>query len=76
MKRLGTRVNLIPIVAKADTLTPQDLASFKAKVRLSRAISSPGTVLIGCTDADPGGDQGAGHPRLHAPDRVRRRAVR
>ncbi|KAL8284134.1 hypothetical protein RQP46_004883 [Phenoliferia psychrophenolica] len=33
MKRLGTRVNLIPIVAKADTLTPQDLASFKAKIR-------------------------------------------
>ncbi|KAK4705579.1 cell division control protein 12, partial [Phenoliferia sp. Uapishka_3] len=33
MKRLGTRVNLIPIVAKADTLTPNDLAHFKAKIR-------------------------------------------
>lgn len=32
MKRLGSRVNLIPIVAKADTLTPTDLANFKAKV--------------------------------------------
>jgi len=34
MKRLGTRVNLIPVVAKADTLTPEDLASFKMRVRL------------------------------------------
>ncbi|CAH7686045.1 Septin-domain-containing protein [Phakopsora pachyrhizi] len=33
MKRLGTRVNLIPVVAKADTLTPEDLASFKQKIR-------------------------------------------
>lgn len=32
MKRLGTRVNLIPIVSKADTLTPKDLAQFKQKV--------------------------------------------
>lgn len=33
MKRLGSRVNLIPIVAKADTLTPSDLQNFKAKVK-------------------------------------------
>lgn len=33
MKRLGSRVNLIPIVAKADTMTPSDLANFKAKVQ-------------------------------------------
>lgn len=33
MKRLGTRVNLIPVIAKADTLTPADLAKFKDKVR-------------------------------------------
>lgn len=32
MKRLGTRVNLIPIVSKADTLTPNDLARFKHNV--------------------------------------------
>ena len=32
MKRLGTRVNLIPVIAKADTLTPQDLAVFKQRV--------------------------------------------
>ena len=36
MKRLGTRVNLIPIIAKADTLTQADLAGFKQRVRLVR----------------------------------------
>ncbi|PWY98350.1 putative CDC12-septin [Testicularia cyperi] len=33
MKRLGTRVNLIPVVAKADTLTPVDLETFKQRIR-------------------------------------------
>ncbi|KAG2360274.1 septin [Suillus spraguei] len=33
MKRLGTRVNLIPVVAKADTLTQNDLFLFKQRVR-------------------------------------------
>lgn len=33
MKQIGSRVNLIPIIAKADTLTPQDLAKFKRNVR-------------------------------------------
>lgn len=32
MKRLCTRVNLIPVVAKADTLSPVDLAKFKNRV--------------------------------------------
>lgn len=33
MKRLGTRVNLIPVVAKADTMTPNDLVLFKQRIR-------------------------------------------
>lgn len=33
MKRLGSRVNLIPVIAKADTMTPNDLTSFKKRVR-------------------------------------------
>jgi len=33
MKRLGTRVNLIPVIAKADTLTQSDLAVFKQRIR-------------------------------------------
>ena len=32
MKRLSSRVNLIPVVAKADTLSPVDLARFKQRV--------------------------------------------
>ena len=32
MKRLGSRVNLIPVIAKADTLTPNDLETFKRRV--------------------------------------------
>ncbi|KAF8321339.1 Septin [Clavulina sp. PMI_390] len=33
MKRLGTRVNLIPVIAKADTLTQSDLTIFKQRIR-------------------------------------------
>ncbi|KXN85166.1 hypothetical protein AN958_11588 [Leucoagaricus sp. SymC.cos] len=33
MKRLGTRVNLIPVIAKADTLTQNDLHTFKQRIR-------------------------------------------
>jgi septin family protein len=32
MKRLGSRVNLIPVIAKADTMTPQDIIAFKENV--------------------------------------------
>ena len=32
MKRLGSRVNLIPVVAKADTMIPEDLENFKIRV--------------------------------------------
>jgi cell division control protein 12 len=35
MKRLCSRVNLIPVVAKADTLSPSDLAKFKQRVRMT-----------------------------------------
>jgi cell division control protein 12 len=36
MKRLSSRVNLIPVVAKADTLSPADLARYKQRVRLTK----------------------------------------
>lgn len=35
MRRLHTKVNLIPVVAKADTLTDEEVAMFKQRVRLS-----------------------------------------
>lgn len=40
MKRLGSRVNLIPVIAKADTMTPQDILAFKENVR-RRALYEP-----------------------------------
>ncbi|KAE9967048.1 hypothetical protein BLS_006622 [Venturia inaequalis] len=33
MKRLCTRVNLLPVIAKADTLSQTDLAKFKQRIR-------------------------------------------
>lgn len=41
MKRLCSRVNLIPVIAKADTLSPADLAKFKQRVRPSFAQCVP-----------------------------------
>ena len=32
MKNLGSRVNIIPVIGKADTLTEDELAGFKARV--------------------------------------------
>lgn len=32
MRRLHTKVNLIPIIAKADTLTDEEVAEFKERV--------------------------------------------
>lgn len=39
MKRLSSRVNLIPVVAKADTLSPADLSRFKNRVCLWLCLS-------------------------------------
>lgn len=33
MKKLGSRVNLIPVIAKADTLTPNEMLEFKKRIR-------------------------------------------
>lgn len=33
MRRLHTKVNLIPVIAKADTMTDEEIASFKQRVR-------------------------------------------
>ena len=33
IKALSARVNVVPVIAKADTLTPDELLSFKARVR-------------------------------------------
>lgn len=33
MKQLGSRVNLIPVISKADTLTPNEMLEFKKRIR-------------------------------------------
>ncbi|GMF03131.1 unnamed protein product [[Candida] boidinii] len=33
MKRIGTRANLIPVIAKADTLSPHEMLEFKNRIR-------------------------------------------
>ncbi|ODV95359.1 hypothetical protein PACTADRAFT_58083 [Pachysolen tannophilus NRRL Y-2460] len=33
MKRLSTRVNLVPVIAKADTLSPNEMLEFKNRIR-------------------------------------------
>jgi septin 7 len=33
MQKLHHRVNLIPVIAKADTMTDEDIVDFKARVR-------------------------------------------
>lgn len=43
MRRLHTKVNLIPVIAKSDTLTDEEITNFKARV--SRARSE--TVMMG-----------------------------
>lgn len=34
MRRLHTKVNLIPVIAKADTMTDEEIIAFKARVRI------------------------------------------
>ncbi|GAA6058361.1 hypothetical protein JCM3770_005272 [Rhodotorula araucariae] len=63
MKRLGSRVNLIPIVAKADTLTPQDLAAFKQTIR--EVIAAQG-IRIYTPPVETDDEQSAEHARLLA----------
>ena len=39
MKRLHTKVNLIPVIAKSDTLTDEEITAFKARVSLQDLFS-------------------------------------
>lgn len=46
MRRLHTKVNLIPVIAKADTLTDEEVASFKQRVRDAFPPFSTSSLLI------------------------------
>lgn len=42
MRRLHTKVNLIPIIAKSDTMTDEEVMEFKQRVRSIRPCLSIG----------------------------------
>jgi cell division control protein 12 len=50
MKKLGKRCNLIPVIAKADTLTPDALKAFKDRIR--DCISTHGIQVYAINPAD------------------------
>ncbi|KAM0707803.1 hypothetical protein Q7P35_004452 [Cladosporium inversicolor] len=60
MKKLCTRVNLIPVVAKADTLTPTDLAKFKQRIR---AVIDAQNIKIYTPPLEEDDDAGLQHAR-------------
>jgi cell division control protein 12 len=39
MKQIGSRCNLIPIIAKADTFSPRDLQEYKDRIRQTLQIN-------------------------------------
>ncbi|KAI6012216.1 Septin-domain-containing protein [Pisolithus marmoratus] len=61
MKRLGTRVNLIPVIAKADTLTQNDLFTFKR--RIGEVIAAQG-IRIYQPPVEPDDESAAEHARM------------
>ena len=38
MRRLSPRVNVIPVIGKADSLTPTELRGFRKRVRLASPL--------------------------------------
>jgi cell division control protein 12 len=57
MTRLGKRCNLIPVIAKADTLTPDALKSFKERIR--DCICTHGIQVYAINPADAASDADA-----------------
>lgn len=46
MKKLHDKMNLVPVIAKSDTITKQELAAFKTRVRAARAYSPAASCLL------------------------------
>ncbi|KAI9007729.1 Septin-domain-containing protein [Hyaloraphidium curvatum] len=53
MKELSTRVNLIPVISKADTITRGDLAAFKARVNDALRVHGIATYECPVDQDDP-----------------------
>lgn len=41
MKTVASRINIVPIIAKADGLSPQDMHAFKERVRSTASFHGP-----------------------------------
>jgi len=61
MKRLGTRVNLIPVIARADTLTQKDLIIFKQRIR--EVIAAQG-IRVYQPPMEPDDEQSMEHAKI------------
>lgn len=48
MKRLHEKVNVIPLIAKADTLTPEESQQFKKQVSCCRLLLKPTRQALLC----------------------------
>lgn len=70
MKKLGTRVNLIPVIAKADTMTPEDLHNFKTIV--SRVF--PSLLMFSLIFSGPWNGHRTKYRRIHPTCRPWRRS--
>lgn len=46
MRRLHAKVNLIPVIAKADTMTDEEIAAFKARVSMTHEMSQKDFCLM------------------------------
>lgn len=62
MRRLHTKVNLIPVIAKADTLTDEEITNFKQRVSLSANVNVSYSNIILPADFD--GYQSSQYPNL------------
>ena len=65
MRRLSPRVNVIPVVGKADSLTPSELRGFKKRVLLN-FFRVKGSTDNG-HDTDHGGYRVLRHPSVQLP---------
>ncbi len=69
MKQLHDKVNIIPVIAKADTLTEEEIAYFKAQ---ARHATQPGLRIriridpdsIGSVDPDPDSESGSRRAKM------------
>lgn len=66
MRRLSPRVNVIPVIGKADSLTPSELRGFKKRVCVPKKLMATYVDILFIT-VDHGRHRTLRHPRLQFP---------